>query len=104
MALTQPESDVIYKRLINTAVAMRDLHEEIDRLKSANVTFDFPTNLLEPTISGFTKAEALAYVTGPMFDFADFWDNLTVTFDTLSAGSAREDKINELLLAEPLSG
>jgi len=101
--LSQSESDIIHKRLINLATAMRDAAEEIERLKSDNITFDFATNLDEPSFGGLTKAESIAFVTGPMFGFADFWPNATVPFDTLDGGSARRDKVNPLLLAEPLS-
>ena len=103
--LSQSESDIIHKRLINIATKMRDVSEEIDRLKSDNITFDFATNLDEPSFGGasLTKTESLAFVTGPMFGFADFWANATVLFDTADGGSERRDKVNPLLLAEPLS-
>ena len=99
--LNQSDSDVIYRRLINVATAMRGAAEEIDRLKSENTTFDFAANLEQPSIPGLTKAEALAFVTGPMFGFANFWVNATVPFDTTDGGRQRRDKVNPLLLAEP---
>lgn len=103
--LNVPESDVIHRRIINVATALRDAAEEIARLKSDDATFNFATNLEEPSFGqgGLTKAEVIAFVSGPMFDFDDFWANATVPFDTADGGSERRDKINPLLLAEPLS-
>ncbi len=101
--LSQSESNLIHRRLINVATSLRDAAEEIERLKSDNITFDFGTNLDEPSFGGLTKAEALAFAVGPMFGFADFWVNSTVTFDGTAGGSERRDKVNPLLLAEPLS-
>lgn len=103
--LSQSESNVIHRRLINVATALRDTAEEIERLKSEDTTFDFATNLDEPSFGGgsLTKTEVLAFVTGPVFGFANFWANLAVAFDGSSGGSDRRDKVNPLLLAEPLS-
>lgn len=101
--LSQAESDVVARRLINVATAMRDAAEEIARLESENTTFNFSANLDEPSFGGVTKAELLAFVTGPMFGFRDFWNNETIAFDGSSGSSDRRDKINPLLLTEPLS-
>ncbi len=101
--LSQSESDIIHRRLINVATAMRDAAEEIERLKSDNITFDFAANLDEPGFGGLTKTEVLAFAVGPMFGFADFWVNATVAFDGTDGGSERRDKVNPLLLAESLS-
>ena len=101
--LSKSESDVVARRLINVATQMRDMAEEIARLESENTTFNFSTNLDEPSFGGVTKAELLDFVTGPMFGFRDFWANATILFDTSDGGSERRDKVNPLLLAEPLS-
>lgn len=103
-SISQSESDVIYRRLINVATRMRDLDEEVARLKSENVTFDFATNLDEPSIGGgsLSKAEGLAFVAGPMFDYADYFANVAVSSDGTSGSSDRRDKMNPLLLVEPL--
>jgi len=101
--LTQSESDVVHRRLINIATRMRDIAEEIERLKSENTTFDFATNLDDPSHGAYNAATAVAFVTGPMFAYADFWDNVAVSTDGTSGSSDRRDKANPLLLAEPLS-
>lgn len=104
--ISQSESDVIYRRLIAVSTRLRDIDEEVTRLKTENTTFDFATNLDEPTLAGIpspiSKAEMLAFVTGPMFDYSDFFANLTVLFDGTSGGTDRRDKMNPLLLVEPL--
>lgn len=100
--LSQSESNVIYQRLINVATRMRDIDEEISRLKSENTTFNFSVNLDEPSGGALTKAEGLAFVTGPMFDYSDYFANLLVASDGVAGSSDRRDKINPLLLAEPL--
>ncbi len=102
--ISQSESDVIHKRLVNVANSLRGINEEIVRLKSENITVDFSTNLDEPSGgSGLTKAESLAFVTGPLFDYADYFANVdSVASDGVADSSDRRDKMNPLLLAEPL--
>ncbi len=84
---------------------MRDINEEVARLKTENVTFDFSTNLDEPSLGGgsLSKAEGLAFVTGPMFDYSDYFANVaSVASDGAADSSGRRDKMNPLLLVEPL--
>ena len=103
--ISQSESNVIYQRLINVATRLRDVEEEVKRLQAENTTFDFPTFLDEPTIgaNSLTKAEALAFVTGPMTDYSDYFANVaSVASDGAADSSDRRDKMNPLLLAEPL--
>lgn len=100
--ISQSESDVIYRRLVNMATSLRDVDEEIARLKSENVTFNFGANLDPPSNGALTKAEAIAFVTGPLFDYSDFFANKSVASDGVAGSSNRRDKVNPMLLAEPL--
>jgi hypothetical protein len=84
---------------------MRDLNRAVEDIKSENVTFNFGATLDEPTIGqgSLTKADLLAFTTGPLFDYADFYSNVaSVPSDGVADSSDRVDKINPLLLAEPL--
>ncbi len=98
--LSQSESDVIAKRVQNIAKQLLDSAEEIARLKSLNSSLDLSTNLDAPSSGIVTKQEILDFVTGPMFDYADFFDNLTVTFDTTSGGNERRAKIDPFLVTD----
>jgi len=100
--ISQAESDLIYRRLINVATRLRDIGQEIEDLKSQNTTFNFSTNLDEPTAGSLTKTETLAFVTGPMFGYSDFWANETIASDGTAGSADRRNKVNPLLLAEPL--
>ena len=60
--VSQSESDVYYRRLINAAKSLQDVYEEIKRLRSENTTFDLSTNLDEESSGVLTKAEAISFL------------------------------------------
>ncbi len=81
---------------------MLGLKEEVTRLEDANTTFDFNTNLLDPIgESGLTKAEAIAFITGPGFAYRDWYANKNVSADGIEDSPDRMNKVNQLVLAEP---
>jgi hypothetical protein len=98
--ISQSESDVIAQRVQNIARQMLDMAEEMARLRSLNSSLDLSTNLDAPSSGIVTKQEILDFVTGPMADYEDFFDNLTVLFDTTSGGNERRAKIDPFLVTE----
>ncbi|MHA2337472.1 MAG: hypothetical protein ACXACX_09220 [Candidatus Hodarchaeales archaeon] len=101
-ALTQSESNNYYRRLVNVALQLQDVFEEIQRLRSANTTFDFNTNLDEEGTGTLSKAEFMAMITGPLSDFDDWYGNVTVASDGTEGSSDRRDKLNPFIAADPL--
>jgi len=101
--VSQSESDVYYRRLINAAKSLQDVYEEIKRLRSENTTFDLSTNLDEESSGVLTKAEAISFF-GVLADYESFYENATVTFDGTDGGAERRNKINPFLAAEAVVG
>ena len=81
---------------------MRSRFPPASVIKSENTTFNFGVNLDPPSNGALTIAEAIAFVTGPLFDYSDWFSNQLVASDGASGSSDRRDKVNPLLLAEPL--
>ena len=100
--VSQSESDVYYRRLVNAAKALQDTYEEVKRLQSEIVTFNLGVNLDDfSQVGTLPKSEAVAFFS-VLTAFESFYENATVTFDTADGGTARRDKINPFLAAEPL--
>ena len=98
--ITQSESDVIAQRFQNLAKSMRDISEEAARLRSLNTSLDLATNLDEPSSGIVTKADITTFVSGPMADFEDFWVNLIVNTDGVSASNDRRAKVDPFLVTD----
>lgn len=99
--VSQAESQVYYRRLVNAAKAFQDVYEEVLRLRSENVTFDLATNLDDEAGGILTKAEAGAFF-AVLQDFTDFYENVDVSADGVAGSSDRRDKVNPFIAAEPL--
>jgi hypothetical protein len=98
--ISQSESDVIARRVQNVAKQMLGMAEEMARLRSLDASLDLATNLDEPSSGVVSKADITTFVGGPMSDYEDFFENLTVPFDTSSGGNERRAKIDPFLVTE----
>lgn len=99
--VSQSESQVIYRRLVNVAVSLLGLKEEADRLKALNDSVDLSTNLDEEAGSNLTKAQALAFV-AEMLKFEAWFDNFNVNSTGVEESGDRRAALDPLILAEPL--
>ena len=104
--VSQSESDIYYRRLVNAVKAMQDTYEEVKRLQSEKVTLNLATNLDEHSSGGggpgiVTKVQAISLF-GVLTDFESFYENATVPFDTTDGGTERRAKIDPFLAIEPL--
>ena len=99
--VSQSESQVIYKRLVNIAVQLLDLKEEIDRLDSAKVSLDLGSNLDAESGGNLTKAQAIA-IFSELTKYRNWFDNKTQASSGTEESNTRRAALDSFILAEPL--
>jgi hypothetical protein len=99
--VSQSESDVIYRRLVQIAVSLLGAREEIARLDAAKLSLDLGTNLDPESGGNLTKAQAVALF-GELTTFGEWFDNATVPATGIEGSNDRRASLDPFILAEPL--
>lgn len=99
--VSQSESDIVYRRLQNSARALLGVYEEVKRLRSLDTSLDLATNLDPHSGGEVVKADAIALF-GALTSFETWFENHTVAFEGTDGGPERRARIDPFLLPENL--
>ncbi len=99
--VSQSESQVIYKRLINVSLNLLDLHEEIARLTSVNASVDLSSNLDPESGGNLTKAQAVSLFS-ELMKYQNWFANKTQASSGAEDSNTRRAAIDPFILASPL--
>lgn len=99
--ISQSESQVIYRRLVNTAVRLLDIKEEVDRLESLNQSLSLGANL-DPEVGGNLTVAQAAALFAELVKYRDWFNNLAVAATGPSGSNNRRAAIDPFIAAEPL--
>lgn len=99
--VSQAESQVIYRRLVNVATRLLDVKEEIDRLDAVKVSLDLATNLDADSGGNLTTAQATALF-AELVKYRDWFDNVTVAASGAESSNDRRATLDPFLAAESL--
>jgi len=99
--VSQSESQVIYRRLVNAAVRLLDIKEEVDRLDALKVSLDLATNLDAESGGNLTKAQAVTLF-AELTKYRDWFANVTVAATGSESSNDRRAALDPFIAAEPL--
>ena len=99
--VSQSESDVIYKRLVNVSLNLLDIHEEIARLTSMNTSVDLSTNLDPESGGNLTKAQAVSLFS-ELKKYQNWFTNKTQASSGAEESTTRRTAIDPFILVSPL--